>query len=141
MAGGRPTKYKPEYCDEIVEFFTRKPFEPLIHNDAVVMDKNGNPVMTPCPLPTKEGFAIKIGVDPDTLGNWAKAHEKFFGAVKKAEARQKEILIQNGLMGNYEKVFAIFVAKNVTDMRDRKEIEITENDLTPWSDMESDVDG
>lgn len=80
-------------------------------------------MLKPCSLPTKEGFAFSIGVHCETLTNWAKKFSEFFEAFKKAENLQKNILIQNGLNGNYEKVFAIFVAKNVTDMKDQQVVE------------------
>lgn len=126
--GGCPTKYKPEYCEQIVEYFNKPSYEPIIikddeGNETVATNKQGKPIMKPCSLPTKEGFAFSIGVHSETLINWAKKFAEFFEAIKKAENLQKNILIQNGLIGNYEKTFAIFVAKNVTDMKDQQVIE------------------
>ena len=43
----------------------------------------------------------------------------------KAKDLQKEVLIQNGMAGLYDKTFAIFTAKNVTDMRDKVQTEVT----------------
>ena len=65
--------------------------------------------------------------------NWAKANDEFLCAIKKAEDLQKDILIQNGLLNAYDKTFAIFVAKNVTDMRDKKELDHSSSDgsMTP----------
>lgn len=125
--GGSPTKYKQEYCERVIEFFDQDPYQPLMikdenDNKIVATNKNGHPIFTPCPLPTKEAFAFSIGVHRGTLLNWAKVHDRFFVAIKKAEDLQKNILIQNGLIGNYDKVFAIFVAKNVTDMNDRQDV-------------------
>ena len=57
---GRPTKYKPEYCEQVVEMF-----------------KLG---MSKCAI------ALKLDVDVDTLDNWAKVHDDFFGAIKKGLA-------------------------------------------------------
>jgi hypothetical protein len=124
---GRPSDYKPEYCQMVIDFFTQEPFTTIPvkdkgGNETVAVDKNGKPYLKPCPLPTKEGFAISINVHTDTLLNWAKKHEDFFGAIRKAENLQKNILIQNGLFGNYESKFCQFVAKNVTDMSDKQEI-------------------
>lgn len=139
-AGGAPTKYKQEYCDRLIEFFNREPYEPLMidgDNDEKIAATNqhGRAVLIPCPLPTKEAFATSIGVHRDTLLNWAKEHPEFFGAIKKAEDFQKNILIQNGLIGNYDKTFAIFVAKNVTDMNDKQTVDNISSDgsMTPKS--------
>ena len=126
--GGCPTKYKPEYCEQIIEYFNKPAYVPVIikdedGNETVATNKQGKPIMKPCSLPTKEGFAFSIGVHCETLTNWAKKFSEFFESFKKAESLQKNILIQNGLIGNYEKTFAIFVAKNVTDMKDQQFIE------------------
>jgi hypothetical protein len=138
MAGGRPSKYQESYCDQVIEFFNRDPFELIYITDdegkkTVATNKHGDPIMKPCALPTKEGFAISIGVHSNTLLNWADDHPEFLCAIKKAEDIQKDILIQNGLIGAYDKTFAIFVAKNVTDMSDKKAIDHTSSDhsMTP----------
>lgn len=128
MGAGRPTKYDDKYCDEVVEFFNKDPYEVLMtENDEgekiAVLNPQGKPILAPCPLPTKERFAFSIGVDRGTLLNWARDYDEFFSAIKKAEDLQKDILIQNGLIGGYDKTFAIFVAKNVTDMHDKQVIE------------------
>lgn len=125
--GGRPSKYDPKYCEEIVAFFNREPSVPLIHDGEVMMHK-GEPIMVACRLPTFEMFALSIGVHRETLRNWADANPEFFAAYKKAEDYQKEILIQNGLSGGYEKTFAIFTAKNVTDMNDKQQIDHSSSD-------------
>ena len=125
---GCPTKYDDKYCQEIIDYFNKPAYEPIMIKDdegvlSVATNKQDKPLMKPCSLPTKEGFAFSIGIHCETLTNWAKKHNDFFEAFKKAENLQKNILIQNGLIGNYEKTFAIFVAKNVTDMKDQQVIE------------------
>jgi hypothetical protein len=130
---GRPTKYNSKYCEEIISFFNRKPFDVVKGVDEegkeiVLTDKSGNAVMQPCMLPTFEGFAISIGVHRETLLNWMNEHKEFFDAYARAKDHQKEILIQNGLFGNYEKTFAVFTAKNVTDMSDKQEIDHQSSD-------------
>jgi len=56
---GRPSKYRPEYCDDIVKYMAQ-----------------GN---------TFVQFAAEIGVDYETLLAWSKKHPEFNGAKKKAE--------------------------------------------------------
>lgn len=144
---GRPTKYKEEYCDQIIEFFNQQPytFVEVDQEDSegnitrsVAVDKFGNAIKVPCALPTKERFAFKIGVHRETLLNWASSHPEFFDAIKKAEDLQKDILIQNGLVQAYDKTFAIFVAKNVTDMKDKQEIDMNAkvSSADDWSDAD-----
>lgn len=129
MAGGRPTKYTPEVCERIVEFFSKEPFTPVktVDGDPVI-DRNGVVVMQPCKLPTLEGFAIQEGIGTSTIWDWSSNHPQFSAAIMQAKQRQKDILIQNGLFGLYEKTFAKFVAINVTDMVEKSQQEITGKD-------------
>lgn len=60
MAGGRPSKYDPAYCDEIVEHC------------------QGGASIT--------SYAASIGVCRDTISEWANSHPEFSGAVKRAKA-------------------------------------------------------
>jgi hypothetical protein len=57
MAGGRPTKYLPEYCEQVIAMF-----------------KKG---MSRCEI------ALNLDVDADTLLNWEKSYPEFLGAMKK----------------------------------------------------------
>lgn len=126
---GRPTKYKPEYCQEAIKYFKRIPYEPVMitspetGEEVPMINKFGNPVLMPCPLPTIEGFANELGVVTTTIDSWREKHPAFKGAIIYGKQLQKDILVQNGLMGNYEKTFAKFVAINVTDMKDKVETE------------------
>lgn len=60
MSGGRPTDYRPEFCEE-VEDFMRQGF-------------------------SKMAAAGHIGVCYQTLKNWMGTHPEFFAAVKRGEA-------------------------------------------------------
>jgi len=123
---GRPSSYDPKFCEEIVNYFSVEPFEVLtIH----ISGKNGyqkeEPKLLPCRFPTLERFACNINVNTDTLVEWAKNHPEFSAAYEKAKHMQKDILVTNGLNGQYASNFAIFVAKNFTDMKDKSETDIT----------------
>src|SRR6185312_11922157 len=96
--GGRPTKYFKKYCDEVVAFFEKEPFETI---EVKTTDKRSGRVylseeLRPVPLPTLERFAANIGVDTDTLVEWGKVHPEFSVAVTRAKERQKDILVTNG---------------------------------------------
>jgi len=118
--GGRPTKYTDDMPDKIIKFFDWEPF--------VMKGKDNRP--TACVLPTLAGFARSIGVNKDTLHEWSKESNKekypgFSDAKKRIKAMQEDILITNGLMGLYDKSFAIFTAKNILRWSDRQEIDHT----------------
>lgn len=125
---GRPCKYKEEYCQEIIEWFDKEPFDYLVIDDKetgeriAAIDKFGNPIMTPTRLPTLENFAKHLGVGTSTISDWKHTYPEFSAALTRAKEIQKDILVQNGLFGNYEKTFAKFVAVNVTDMSDKSEV-------------------
>lgn len=103
--------------------------------------------LLPNKMPTLYRFARKIGVDYLTVWRWAEKGElyitenkvdkaiaegkatvediqtmqhfqEFRNAYKEAKELQKEFLINIGLAGAAPAPFAIFTAKNVTDMRD-----------------------
>ncbi len=129
--GGRPTKYKPEYCEAIVAFFSK---DPTTLKEVTSITKKGittHKVEVPEKLPLLSAFARSIDVDEDTLLNWTKEHPEFFGAYTRAKALQKEFLIHNGLAGLYDTKFAMFVAVNCTDMRDKVDHTIGNPDGTP----------
>ncbi len=119
----RPTKYKLEYCEEIIGYFSAKPFDEV--------DTPYGPKKVANPMPTFHGFAQFIGVNEDTVVEWSKKFPEFSAAYKKAKALQKWFLIENGLNGVYNPAFAIFTAKNITDMRDKQEVEHTGKDGEP----------
>ena len=115
MPAGAPTKYKPEYCQEIVEFFDVTP-----SLEDVIAKKMNNGVVE---LPLFEKFAAKIDVHVETMLNWCKEYSEFFESYKKCKEMQKSFLIQAGLNGLYNPAAFCFVAKNCTDMRDKHELE------------------
>jgi len=130
---GRPTAYKPEYNDMMIEFFDREYTIPIYET---ITFKNGKKVKREIgrranSLPHISAFARKIGVCHDTLHEWAHGkdaegklkHPEFSETYKKAKELQKEMLVNNALDGQYNSTFAIFTAKNITDMRDKQDVE------------------
>jgi hypothetical protein len=122
MAGGRPTKYKKKYCKMMIDYFNKQDFEVVLVKDGNKQEKE---IEIPAKFPTFEGFAIEINVHRETLLNWCKEFPEFFDTYKRCQGYQKRILIENGLRGNYNCLFAKFVAINATDMREKTEMDIT----------------
>lgn len=122
---GRPTKYKSQYCNALVGFFNGPRTEERI--SAIVTGKNDYEKTiyetVALPLPTFAKFARSIGVNGDTLVEWSKKHDDFSAAYNAAKELQKEFLIDNGLAGHYPPASFIFTAKNITEMRDKQEVE------------------
>lgn len=102
---GRPSKYKPEYCEAIVEHM-----------------QDGASITS---------FAASIGVCRDTITEWGKAHPDFFVSVKAGKAacarwweeRLRDIAREGGATG--QATAAIFGLKNMApdDFREKQEHE------------------
>lgn len=129
----RPTKYKAEYCQKLIRFFSTEPYEDRKLPHYKGRGKNRELVWTDYKrmankLPTLVGFAKHIKVCVATLYNWIDSEhssfqQKFLDAFTQAKRMQKDFIIQNGLQGCYNPLFAKFVAVNLTDMRDKQERE------------------
>ena len=113
MTAGRPTKYYEEICQEMLDFF----------DDAGTMTLADGKVVQR--LPTFEKFACDKNLTVATLDNWKNDENKpeFFEAYKVCQAKQKDFLIQRGLAGDINTTFGIFVSKNITDMKDKTEVD------------------
>ena len=106
---GRPSKYRAEYCDEIIRFFDREPYR---------IDDDGKRVANDFPFLID--FAMKIGVCHDTLIEWTKVHPEFSEAYKKAQKLAEKLWATNSLLGLYNPAFTIFMGKNVFKWHDKQ---------------------
>jgi hypothetical protein len=133
-AGGQPTKYKPEYCEQLLKHFDVQPYKEVTK----LNEKTGNEYqcITPNDLPTLAGFCRKIGIGTNTIANWARQNPEFLVATARAKAIAESILVVNALHGHYNPQFSQFVAKNYTDMRDVKELHVGEVGQEPQSTAE-----
>jgi len=102
---GRPSKYNPVYCDEVI-----------------------NTMATGLSL---TAFAGDIGVSRDTVNEWTRVHPEFSDAVKIAQAKRVKYLEETMLDGNFgARVTArIFALKNAdpTEWKDKREVEHSGN--------------
>lgn len=111
-------RYAPEFCEELIRFFDVKPFHVT---EVVKKDGSVSLLETASLLPTFAAFAHKIGVTCDTLLQWEKQHPAFAYAAQQARDLQGNILVQNGLRGNYVASFVVFTAKNLLGWKDGKD--------------------
>ena len=105
--GGAPTKYRPEYCDQLVEFMAKGY--------------------------TATAFAGHIGVHRDTLNEWSRVHPAFSDAQKRGKAVCEKFLIDLGLSlinGDSKGSPApwVFMMKNICGWQDKKE-EVNDNQI------------
>lgn len=103
---GRPTSYRPEFCERIVAYFER------------TQTDDGEPY-----FPQFVGFAHEIGVTRNTLLNWCDANPEFLGAYQRAKGLQEQALVAHTLAGRFNASFAGLTAKNLLGWRDRQDLE------------------
>lgn len=141
--GGRPTKYRKEFRDQLIQFFSGDKYSEFCKKRITKRDGTVEEEFEAiaADTPFLEAFARELGVSSRTLHRWATerypddyANEKKRGKTKHpgfclayntAKQLQKEFLIDNGLKGHYPPASFIFVAKNITDMRDKAELDHT----------------
>ena len=120
---GRPTKYKPEYCQGIIDFFKKegKPlYKTVTYQGEVKRELIGN-------LPAFfEAYADEIGVHTDTLLQWCKDYEDFSVAYKRAKDIQRLQFEEKGLSGDLDPAITIFTMKKIFGMKDKVENKIVD---------------
>lgn len=121
---GRPSKYDPKYCEEIISFFSIEHYHTI---KIVTTGKNDYEKVeekeVANALPFLSGFSRKIGVNTDTLHEWKRVHPEFSDAFTRAKELQAEMLHGNTLKGLYNSQYGQFAAKNITEWRDKVEID------------------
>jgi hypothetical protein len=108
-AGGRPTKYHPEVII------------PQIEEYMVSLNTNE--------LPTREGLAIFLNIDMDTVRTWSVRYPQFSRSIKKIDAIQKQQLMNDGMYGGKEvnPAMAIFLLKVNHGMQEAPQVLIQNN--------------
>lgn len=130
MAGGRPTKYKKEYCQELIDYFDQPPQEPLYKKTYFINGqvKSEDPVVQPQEFPTFQGFAHFIGIDVVTLERWRDKHPEFCRAYTRAKQIQEDVWLRESMAGRYNAQFAKFFGVNCLGYKDKVEQETTITD-------------
>jgi len=100
MKLGRPTKYKPHYCQDLIDYFT------------VPRPDLGNP-QGMVYFPTMYGFAARVGVSDETIAEWCHHYPDFSRAYTIAQQLGRNQLIHGGLTEKYNASFAKFVGVNM----------------------------
>ena len=122
---GRPSKYRPEYCQQMIEFFQR----PLTHTKIkTYTTKAGTvieePIEVPNELPTLEEFSESIGIWKQNLLEWTKIYPDFHAAYVRAKQLFRDFIVKNGITARYDSRFAMFIAVNDTDLKDSKDVQV-----------------
>lgn len=122
---GQPTKYKPEYCQQLIDYFSIEPLK-IVAEQKIIGTEGGKYVSRRLPqrFPWFEGFARSIGVHRNTLKNWCAEHPEFAEAYDTAKDLQREFIVDVALSGAAPPSFAIFTMKNVCGWRDERDLKL-----------------
>ena len=124
-AYGRPTKYKSEYCYDIINWFsqptTREIVETVQGSNWTKETVRTEPVF----FPTLQGYAAKLSVAESTVYLWMEQHKEFSEAVSRAKAIQAHALLNNAMIRQYDGRFAQLFAMNNMGMKTKQENELT----------------
>ncbi len=91
---GRPTNYRPEYCQSIIEYFAA-PESWEINTDA----KGSAKAIPKSKIPTIERWCYSIGVHSRTLDDWQARYPEFRDAYQTARGLQQAFVIELGAAG------------------------------------------
>lgn len=121
---GSPSKYKKEYCQKIIKWFSVPPYRV---EQVDVVTKEGVQTIekeVANDMPTFTGFCASIKHTRDRVHQWKKAHPEFAEAFQMAKDLQEHFFITNSLKGFYPPAIAIFTAKNILGWRDHRNPEV-----------------
>lgn len=107
---GRPTKYIPEVIYPKVEEY---------------ISSCGREATE---LPSIEGLAIHLEVNPDTLYEWSEKHPQFSETIKRILIKQKKQLMDDGMYGGKEvnSAMAIFLLKANHGLKDGSQVQFNQ---------------
>lgn len=91
---GRPTNYRPEYCQSIIEYFAA-PESWEINTDV----KGSAKAIPKSKIPTIERWCYSIGVHSRTLDDWQARYPEFRDAYQTARGLQQAFVIELGAAG------------------------------------------
>ena len=128
---GRPPKYRPEYAQQLIDFFENAPIDE--YEDRKVEGGTERVLVKRGFFPTLARFAVSCGVCQITLRNWAEAKDmddvtplypEFFTAYRQAQAMQEVVLAEGYTSGQWANAsFGALIAKNLTTWKDKQELE------------------
>ena len=121
--GATSSKYKPEYCQLIVDFFNIKPYttETVTYHSKTGKSERTRTETKILPNEPKlmVDFEMHIGVCKDTLRNWCERFPEF----RRAYARARDLIARhvavNAMSGVYNPTFSQFALKNLADWQDK----------------------
>lgn len=118
------SKYKEEYCDKLIEFFSKPPTR-VEYKETYFKGEltSRTPIILPAEYPTFELFAASLNVTTETLKNWCDKYPRFKNCYARAKEIQLGKLTSMAITGLYNPVYAKFEAVNNHNQKDKQEID------------------
>lgn len=121
---GRPSAYRPEFAERLIDFFTVEPYTEVDVPQPSGLVKRQRMATDP---PMLQEFARRIGVTKETIDNWATAinpdgtprYPEFFDAYARARELQESLFSRAGMLGVYEPRFLAMAMKNLCGWQDQ----------------------
>lgn len=125
MAGGRPTKYNEDTCDQAMAYLEEFEHEPK---------ERSTFLMRNAATPSLIGLAVYLGIANSTLDAWKddETKEQFSGICSEVLQFQHEILVGGGLSNRFNsQITKLMLSKH--GYSDKQEIDNTSSDgsMTP----------
>jgi len=121
---GRPSKYKPELCQSLLDFFTKP------RKEEVVISGDNKKVLPP-PIPWYIDWCLEVGITQETMNQWADIYPAFSEAYKQTKKIQERIVADGMLRGIYNSTGCVFTLKNIAGWRDVNETRFANPDGSP----------
>lgn len=113
---GRPTKYNEDMPRILWEYFM-KPRIAKKYRRSTYHGKEIQKVYYEAEkFPTVEAFCVLQCIHKDTFYEWIKQHKDFSDAYSICKMRQKDVLVQNILEGEWGVKSGVFISLNYTDL-------------------------
>lgn len=135
-AGGRPSKYSKKFCKLLIKYFSEAPTQIQVLKKEIIksngtIEREYTTLAGNFPTFSDFTFINKLGVH--RLTEWYNAkirndkwrYPEFREAYNRAKALQKNFITHNAMRGLTPPATFIFVAKNITDMRDKTDVDVT----------------
>jgi hypothetical protein len=122
---GRPSKYRPELCADLIKFFNRPLYITKKHKEWVGGELKIIEDDVPNKTPWLVDWCLEHKISIDLPQDWSKAHPEFLRALNTAKKIQERFLAELGIKGDHNAFMTFQALKNVAGWRDKTETEVT----------------
>lgn len=102
----RPTEYSPEIIEKTQAYLEQCQDEYDEFHRTRGSKSDSYDRLVKVNIPTIEGLALYLGINRATLYRWEQDHTEFCDIMDDLRAKQAEMLIKNGLSGDYNPTIA-----------------------------------